>query len=832
MNNTAYPTPFPTKCNPSQNFSKHAKINPILTYTLCMSTTKEFPKKYNPIEREDSIREFWREENVYAFDTEDTTSPVYSVDTPPPYVSADHLHAGHIMSYSQAEFVVRYKRMRGYNVFYPMGFDDNGLPTERYVEKKHKIKNKESISRSDFVKLCLEETAKGAQNYRDLWELLGISVDWSKTYSTINDHSQKISQWSFLDLYKKGLIKREEQPIMWDISFQTALAQTDLEDSEQDSHLNDIEFTAEDGTPLVISTTRPELIPACVALYHHPDDPRYAHLKDKRAIVPTTEHHVPIKTSPKVDMEFGTGLMMVCTWGDTEDIEKWREDKLDTRCIMNEKGIVNELGGKYAGTHIAKLRQIILEDLDKAGKLKAQKAITHTVQVSERSGTPVEFIQTKQWFIKLLDHKQELLDKGEELNWYPPRMYQIYKDWVTSLKWDWCISRQRYYGVPVPVWYHKETGEIILPDESELPVDPTEYTPKGYDPKDLIADTDVMDTWMTSSVSPVIGAQLAEDFPLDDPTDSRLYPSSLRPQAFEIIRTWLFYTITKSLFHHGQLPFSDAMISGHGLDETGRKISKRLGNYVEPSKIIAEFGADALRYWATGASLGESLRYSPDEVKKGKKTVTKLFNAAKFVQMHVDGVNFDKKPQLEPVDIWALSKLDQTIEHVSNGFEGYEYSKAKLELDNLFWNTFTDNYLEFIKYRLYGDDEVSKYAARHTLYRLFEAIVKMYAPIMPFITEEIYQVLYRDETTTTSIHKSHWPDPDYTFGIDTAKAEKEFEEVLKVVEAVRGYKSQNGISLGKEIETYTYQGPEFLKQYKLFLEKSLRVLDLEIITAK
>ncbi len=791
-----------------------------------MSTSKQFPPNYQSSEREQELREFWRKEKIYAFDTHDTTRPVFSVDTPPPYVSADHLHAGHIMSYSQAEFVVRYKRMRGYNVFYPMGFDDNGLPTERYVEKKHKIKHKESISRSDFVSICLEETAKGAQNYRDLWELLGISVDWSKTYSTINDHSQKISQWSFLDLYKKGLIKREEQPIMWDISFQTALAQTDLEDSEQDSHLNDIEFNAEDGTPLIISTTRPELIPACVALYHHPDDPRYSHLKDARAVVPISGHHVPIKTSPKVDLEFGTGLMMVCTWGDTEDIEKWREDRLDTRCIMNEKGIVNSLGGKYAGTHISKLRKIILADLDKIGKIKAQKAISHTVQVSERSGTPVEFIQTKQWFIKLLDHKEELLNKGEELNWYPPRMHQIYKDWVTSLKWDWCISRQRYYGVPVPVWYHKDTGEIILPDESELPVDPTEYTPKGYKAEDLIADTDVMDTWMTSSVSPIIGAQLAENFPLYDPTDSRLYPSSLRPQAFEIIRTWLFYTITKSLFHHGQLPFTDAMISGHGLDETGRKISKRLGNYVEPSKIIAEFGADALRYWATGASLGESLRYSPDEVKKGKKTVTKLYNAAKFVHMHTSGVNFTSQPHLEPVDIWVLSKIDTTIEHVSNAFEGYEYSKAKLELDKLFWNILTDNYLEFIKYRLYGSDEVSKYSAQHTLYRVFEAIIKMYAPIMPFVTEEIYQILYRQESSPISLHVSSWPEPDYTFGLDTDALEKEFIEVLQVVDAVRGYKSQHGISLGKQLETY--KGPAFLRKYKLFLEQSLRIMNLDI----
>jgi valyl-tRNA synthetase len=781
--------------------------------------TNPLAKQYDITSRENHWREFWDTHNIYAFD-EHSDKPIYSVDTPPPYVSADHLHAGHIMSYSQAEFVVRFKRMRGFNVFYPMGFDDNGLPTERYVEKKYNI-NKNKTSRSEFIKLCLDETRKGAKNYRDLWYLLGISVDWSKTYSTINPNAQKISQWSFLDLYKKGLIYRKEQPMLWDISFQTALAQTDLEDSEEDSFLNDIEFKAENGTSLIISTTRPELIPACVALFYNPNDTRYTHLAGQKAIVPISGHKVPILTDEKVALDYGTGLMMVCTWGDNEDIEKWQIHKLDTRCLFDEKGIVNANGGAYQGVHIAKLRPQILEDLDKMGLLKAKKVITHTIQVSERSGIPVEFVMSKQWFINILDHKEELLEQGKKLNWYPTKMFSIYADWVNSLKWDWCLSRQRFYGVPMPIWYKKTTGEVVLPDESELPVDPTEYTPKGYQKEDLIPETDVMDTWMTSSMSPSIGAQLVSDPDLQ----AKLYPSSLRPQAFEIIRTWLFYTVVKSLYHHQNIPFVDVMISGHGLDDKGRKISKRLGNYVQPDKIVAEYGSDALRYWATGATLGESLRYSQEEIKKGKKTVTKLFNSAKFCEMHLPkNLELDLN-KLEASDRYILYRLNQTIVSATEFFDKYEYSKARDIIDKFFWTDLSDNYVEFIKYRLYDEnDSESKLIARKVLANVIRRVIGLYAPILPFITEEAYQALFRDNTTPKSLHLTAWPQViELNYSDQEAQ---EFKEILKVVEKVRGYKSSNGISLGKEIEEYTYQGSAFLKNHTDFLQRALRVTHL------
>lgn len=778
--------------------------------------------KYEITEREAYWREFWAKQNIYAFD-ENSDKPIFSVDTPPPYVSADHLHPGHIMSYSQAEFVVRFKRMQGYNVFYPMGFDDNGLPTERHVEKKYKIKNKDAISRSEFIKLCLEETQKGIQTYRNLWSLLGISVDWSKTYSSINPHSQKIAQWSFLDLYKKGLLTQREEPIMWDISFQSALAQTDLEDSEQNSNLNDIIFKAEhSGEDLIIATTRPELIPAAVALFFHPEDSRYQHLIGTQAITPISGHTVPIFTDESVNKDFGTGLMMVCTWGDNEDIVKWKKYNLETRLIFNQKGILNNLAGNYAGGHISKLRKTILEDLQTQNLLVKQTPITHTVQVSERSGTPIEFILTKQWFINVVAHKEELLEQGKKLNWYPKRMFSIYSDWVSSLKWDWCISRQRYYGVPIPVWYHKQTGKVILPQEDELPVDPTEYTPRGYNAEDLIPEYDVLDTWMTSSMSPEIGAKLISNPEIS----TKLFPSSLRPQAFEIIRTWLFYTVTKAYFHHNSLPFSDVMISGHGLDNQGRKISKRLGNFTPPEQTISTYGADAMRYWATGTTLGENIRYNEDEIKKGKKTVNKLFNVGKFSELHLQNFTLpEQTPELELIDKWILAELNHTIQNTTESFEQYEYYKARTTVDNLFWNKLTDYYLELIKYRLYDDTtegQKSRLAAQYTLYVLIEHLLRLYAPILPFITEELYQGLYIDNVQITSIHRSNWPQSNTAWQL-SEEENNLMTDILSVVEAVRTYKSQNSISLGKEIETFHYISHQDLSPYENFLAKALRV---------
>jgi len=570
-------------------------------------------------EREARLKKFWEDNQIYRFEDQ-AGSPIYSVDTPPPYVSADHLHAGHILSYSQAEFIVRYKRMKGYNVLYPMGFDDNGLPTERYVEKKYNI-DKSKITRHEFVKLCLEETKIGSQNYKRLWTDLGISVDWSKTYSTIDPLCQRFSQWSFIELYKKGKAYRKTEPMLWCTFCQTALAQADLEDKE-----------------------------------------------------------------------------------------------------------VTSLQG-----HLLK-----------------QEPIKHVTNVHERCGTIVELIPTTQWFIEVLPIKDKLIALGRELNWYPTYMRNMYEDWVNGLKWDWCISRQRYYGVPFPIWFCKECGEIIPADTKNLPIDPTEDCPSiaacpGCGGREFIPDNDVMDTWATSSCTPFTIPELIENIDLR----KEIFPISLRPQAFEIIRTWIFYSMVKAYYHFGTIPFTNVMISGHGLDEHGRKISKRLGNYIEPEKLLAEYSADAIRYWATGATLGSNHRFNLEDIKKGKHTVNKLWNAAKFCFTYIEhftpeaGVEYN----LELEDKWILHELNSAIRACSDAFERYEYAEVRTVLGKFFWGTFCDYYLEIIKHRATED------SAKYTMFACLFNTLKLYAPIMPFITEELYQLLYKKYEGIISIHK-------------------------------------------------------------------------------
>ncbi len=784
----------------------------------------ELSKKYQRKEVEEKVKKYWEKEEIFKFQFSGN-KPLYVVDTPPPYVSADHLHAGHIMSYAQAEFIVRYKRMRGYDVFYPMGFDDNGLPTERFVEKKYKI-NKSKISKSEFIKICLKETEKGSQTYKKLWNDLGISVDWSKTYSTISPIATKVSQWSLLDLYKKKVLYRGEAPVLWCPSCRTAIAQADLEDLEEDSKMNYINFKALDGQNLLIATTRPELIPACVALYVNPDDERFKDLIGKKAIVPLFDYEVEIKTSEKVDKEKGTGIMMVSTWGDKEDLEKWQIDKLETRSLIKENGRLNELAGKYEGLKIKEARQKILEDLKKEGLLIKQEDIKHSVNVHERCGTPAEFVLSKQWFIKIADKKDVWLEYGKKLNWFPDFKVKDYELWVNSIKWDWCISRQRYYGVPFPIWYCEECGEPIFATEDELPVDPTETQPKikkcpKCGSEKFVPEKDVMDTWATSSCTPFLLRELVNNEKLKE----KMFPTSLRPNAFEIIRTWDFYSIVKSYYHFGDVPFKDVMISGHGLDDKGRKISKRLGNYKPSEQLIEEYGADAIRYWATGATLGQNLRFNIDEIKKGMKTTTKLWNVARFITMNEEKISlFLDDENLEFTDIWIIQEFNKTIKKVTDYFDNYSYAKARDEIDMFFWSKFADYYIEFIKYRIFGEDEKSKKTAIETASKIFLMILKMYAPILPFVTEEIYFTLFKEKDNFKSIHLSSWPEK---IKIKTNKNIDDFDDAIKSIEEIRKYKSENNISLGKELEEYQLKTKVDLEKYRDFIEKAIKVKKLK-----
>lgn len=749
---------------------------------------------YNFKDSEKKWQKFWETEKIYAFDKK-SKKENFSIDTPPPYVSADHLHVGHAISYSQAEFIARYKRMQGFNVFYPMGFDDNGLPTERFVEKKYNI-NKNKITRQEFVKLCLQETDVGIKTYKKLWDSLGISVDWNLSYSTINKICQRISQKSFIDLYNKKRALRKAEPIIWCVHCQTALAQADLEDLEKSSYLNDIAFEAEDGSRLVISTTRPELIPACVALFVNKDDIRYKKILGKKVEVPLMNYKVPILADEKVRTDFGTGIMMVCTFGDIEDIERWRTNKLETRVIINKDGKFNELAGHYMGLKIEEARKKILEDLQIRKSLVSQKKINHFANIHERCSTPIEFNIVPQWYIQILDLKKELIEQGSKIKWHPDHMKVRYNHWVNNLKWDWCISRERFYGVPFPVWYCRNCSNVILADENDLPVDPTVDKPKiksclKCNGKEFIPETDVMDTWMTSSLTPLINSRWKEADEI-----KKIYPMELRPQAHEIIRTWAFYTVVKSFIHTKKIPWTNIMISGHGLDSKGQKISKSKGNMILANDIINKYSADALRFFAASTKLGDDVLYQEKDVITGQKTITKLWNASKFVLTNIQEYK-NENFKLELMDLWLLIKLNKIIDVCTRSFNEYEYSKAKSEIENFFWNVYCDYYLEIIKNRLYNETGLKKKSAQFTLSKSLLNILKLFAPIMPHITEEIYQLRFAKEENYKSIHISKWP-------VDNKKyVDKEVEKigdmVIKIIQDVRKFKTSNKKSLKQEI---------------------------------
>lgn len=774
----------------------------------------DLPSELDTAALEAMCRDLWERSGIHRFDPS-RPGEVFSIDTPPPYVSAAHLHVGHAMSYSQAEFVIRYQRMMGRNIFYPMGFDDNGLPTERYVEKTFNI-NKKKTTRAAFRALCLEETRKGGKEYEQLWRALGLSVDWTLRYSTIDDHCRATAQKSFLDLERKGRVYRSDEPVLWDTHFETALAQADLESVERTGQLHDVAFLGEDGTPLVIATTRPELIPACVALYFHPEDARYQHLRGRRATVPQSGHTVPILCDEDVALDFGTGLMMVCTFGDGEDVRRWKRDGLETRIVIGPDGRMTALAGAYEGATVEEARKRILKDLKEAGQHLAQKNTPQNVSVSERSGVPVEWVMAPQWFIRVLDKKDAWLKRSEQLGWFPEWMKVRLDHWVQGLKYDWNISRQRFYGVPFPVWFCEDCGHAaFVTDERTLPVDPVE------DPCPVAAceacgggrfrgEPDVMDTWMTSSLTPLINSNWAG-------TEGRvgsmdLFPMSVRVQAFEIIRTWLFYTVVKGDEHFDTIPWKQVMISGWGLNEQGKKISKRDleqftdkegYNRYEPYAVIQRYGADALRYWAAGSHLGNDTRYNEKDVKAGRKLVVKLWNAARFVGLQLQGWNPDR-PRVPvedrtPEDRWLLAGLHGILGSVHRGFQGFDYAVAREATDRFFWATFCDDYLEMVKDRFWNPDRYDEFAresARATLWESLRIVLGLYAPFLPFVTEGLYQRIYRPFEGTDCLHVTAFPVADARCQHEVP----EMEFVTAVLRAVRARRTERRLSQGRALE--------------------------------
>ena len=792
------------------------------------------PNRYDFREAEPRLALFWAETNTYAFDATGA-GPIFSIDTPPPHVSGQ-LHLGHCYSYTQADVIARYHRMRGERVFYPMGFDDNGLPTERFVEKTIGQKAIE-LGREAFIDACLKLTGLTEDRFEQLWRRLGLSVDWHYRYSTISPEARRVSQWSFIQLYQSGRAYAQLAPMLWCPECQTAIAQAEVNDAILPTQFSTLAFHLLDGSILPIATTRPELLPACVAIFVHPQDERYAHLIGTSASIEigapaaAVRIEVPILADELADPTKGTGAVMCCTFGDSTDVRWWHTHQLPLRAAIGRDGRMTTAAGVYAGLTITEARKRILQDLAERGLILRQETIEHNVGVHERCDAPVEYLQTRQWFIHILDEKERLLEAGRQIQWHPEHMRTRYEHWVEHLQWDWCISRQRYFGVPFPAWTCRACGKTLLATWEQLPVDPqtaSPLTPCACGSTDFEPESDVMDTWATSSCTPLIlggwPADQNEHNKHNDPQwFAQHFPSSLHPQAHDIIRTWAFYTIVKSLYHTGKIPWHALMISGHALSEERRKISKsKAHKEAGPMEVIEQESADALRYWATAGRIGADSPFNTETIANGRRLVTKLWNASRFAESHLQDFKLEMISEsnmptnLLPTDRWLLSRLARTIAYATQELDSYEYATARMEVERFFWSDLCDNYLELAKARLYGEPGLERYAAQWSLYHALLTVLKLLAPHLPYITEEIYQGLFRQWESAVSIHRASWPaeQPDW---IDS-QAEETGKTLLELLRQVRRYKAEHGLSVGAALESLHVQvAPEQLTALETIL---------------
>jgi valyl-tRNA synthetase len=745
----------------------------------------------------------WEREGIYRFDRDAPRERVFSIDTPPPTVSGS-LHVGHVFSYTHTDAIARYQRMRGKEVFYPMGWDDNGLPTERRVQNHFGVrcdpsvpydpdftggwvsnpqggpgsdpKEPVSISRPNFVELCLRLTESDEQIFEALWRGLGLSVDWSMTYTTIGRLAQRISQRSFLGLLERGGAYQLEAPTLWDVDFQTAVAQAELEDRERPGAMHRVRFhTAEGAGEALIETTRPELIPACVALLTHPDDERYTALVGQEVLTPLFGTRVPVLTHPLVEPDKGTGLVMVCTFGDLTDVVWWRELSLPVRSVLALDGRLTDVPwgspgwesedvtraranyGELQGKTVNQARKRIVEQLEESGDLIGEpQPVTRAVKFFEKGERPVEIVTSRQWFIRTLEHREALLARGRELEWHPPYMRARFEDWVNGLTGDWCVSRQRFFGVPFPIWYLIDEDGKVLHDhpiharEEQLPVDPSTDVPEGFQPQQrgqpngFAGDPDVMDTWATSSLTPQIAGQSGED----DDLFARVFPMDVRPQAHDIIRTWLFSTILRSHLDEGKLPWRNAAISGWVLDPDRKKMSKSKGNVVTPMHLLEEYGADAVRYWAASGRPGTDTTFDPQQMKVGRRLAVKLLNASKFALADLPA----EGELSHPLDRALIARLAAVIEDATRSFDDYDYARALERVETFFW-WFCDYYLELVKGRRYDPAPEAAASVSRALRLSLSAFQRLLAPFLPFVCEEVWSWWQQG-----SVHLAPWPD--------------------------------------------------------------------------
>lgn len=793
----------------------------------------------------------WREEGTFAFDEDTTREQVYSIDTPPPTASGS-LHVGHMFSYTQTDVIARFQRMSGKNVFYPLGWDDNGLPTERRVQNYYGVrcdptrpyvegyrppekpaKNQRDwdvVSRKNFIELCEELAVEDEKVFEQLFSTLGLSVDWTRTYRTIDARSRAVSQRAFLQDLAAGNAYMAEAPTLWDVTFRTAVAQAELEDREREGTYHRVAFHRPEGEPVHIETTRPELLPACVALVAHPDDERYQPLFGTTVRSPLFDVEVEVRAHPLAKPDKGSGIAMICTFGDLTDVTWWRELDLPTRALIGRDGRFTsetpewiaagapaERYAEVAGRTVFSAQQAVVEMLRESGDLAGEpRKVMHPVNFYEKGDKPLEVVTSRQWYIRNggrdADRREALIGRGREMDWHPAFMRSRYENWIEGLHGDWLISRQRFFGVPFPVWYrldgdgNPDYDDPVLPALDQLPVDPAADPAPGFDetqrdqPHGFTGDPDVLDTWATSSLSP----QIATGWAFDERLHANTFPMDLRPQGHDIIRTWLFSTVVRSESLAGTVPWTNTALSGWILDPDRKKMSKSKGNVVVPTEVLENYGADAVRYWAASARLGADTAYDEGQMKIGRRLAIKLLNASKFVlaqgvtEASVLGAGASADVVTDAVDRALLAQLATVVERAGQAFRDYEYARALQLTEQFFW-TFTDDYVELVKDRAYGARGAAAQASVHAaLATTLDALLRLFAPVLPFATDEVWS-WWR----TGSVHRASWPGVE---GFADAVTDADPEVLTTVGEALSGLrkaKSEAKVKQRTEVRSAT-----------------------------